>query len=389
MTGSDPLYISDIRVFSDDGLTEPTLETFAPTSSPQPTFQSTDLTPAPTPEPTPEGPMGIIKDIAGNGSSLNLCEGDCDSDSDCKGDLICFEKSKSRSQDVPSCSYPRNREGYKVDWDYCTYSKYRVKKQSRSTGLGICDGNCSRNSDCSGDLICFKDAMNNVRMVPGCTFSAGWSKSFNYCVDKKYEVRHLGWGGMRGLCEGDCNNSDNCYGHLICQQSEYFDPIHGCVYPENLQKSGSDMCVEPRNINVYPTAKWYKIIGGTASQSSTYYGTPIASKAIDGNFNTNYSENSVSRTNNELNPWWKVVLDREEIVGRIRVYNRSDCCEERLDNAIIEFFDGNGFIVKTIFMGKAQPVYEKFLEISFTIKEVKIRLTGKTVLSLAEVELFA
>jgi len=135
--------------------------------------------------------------------------------------------------------------------------------------------------------------------------------------------------------------------------------------------------------------KGNQIIGGTASQSSTYYGTPIASKAIDGNFNTNYSENSVSRTNNELNPWWKVVLDREEIVGRIRVYNRSDCCEERLDNAIIEFFDGNGFIVKTIFMGKAQPVYEKFLEISFTIKEVKIRLTGKTVLSLAEVELFA
>jgi len=377
MIGSGPLYISDIRVFSDEKFFDPQPETFAP------------IAPTPAPTPAPDGPMGIIKDIAEDGSSLNLCEGNCDSDSDCKGDLICFEKSKSKSQDVPSCSYPSNRAGYNVNWNYCTYSKYRVKKQSRSTGLDICDGNCSRNSDCSGDLICYKDAMNTVRMVPGCTFSVGWSKSFNYCVDKKYEVRHLGWGGMRGLCEGDCANSDNCYGHLICQQSDYFDTIHGCVYPEILQQSGSDMCVEPRNIDTYPTAKGYQIIGGTASQSSTY-STGVASLAIDGNLDAAYTGGSVTHTNGELNPWWKVVLDREEIVQRIRVYNRGDsCCRSRLDNAIIDLFDGNGTLVFTRNIGTAENFKAINLERGYSVKEVKIRLLGKRVLSLAEVELFA
>ena len=63
--------------------------------------------------------------------------------------------------------------------------------------------------------------------------------------------------------------------------------------------------------------------GGTASQSSTY-STGVASLAIDGNLDTMWSGRSVTHTESELNPWWKYVLDREEIVGSIRVYNRGD-----------------------------------------------------------------
>jgi len=170
MFDGNPLYISDIRIFSDEIFFDPPVETFAPTVmvTPQPTPQPTPrLTPRPTP--VPRDRMGFIKDISVAGRNLNLCEGDCDRDSDCSGDLICFHKAQTRSQDVPSCLYPSDRAGYSSNWDYCTHSRYRVKKQSRSTGLDICDGNCSRNSDCSGDLICYKDAI-AAKLIPGCTF---------------------------------------------------------------------------------------------------------------------------------------------------------------------------------------------------------------------------
>ena len=45
---------------------------------------------------------------------LAMCEGDCDYDSDCKGDLICFERNGDES--VPGCDdSPYATTGY----DYC------------------------------------------------------------------------------------------------------------------------------------------------------------------------------------------------------------------------------------------------------------------------------
>merc|ERR1712238_234579 len=134
-----------------------------------------------------------------------------------------------------------------------------------------------------------------------------------------------------------------------------------------------------------------QIFGGTASQSSNNnYPAAIASLAIDGNLDTMWSGGSVTHTDGEMNPWWKVVLDTEQIIGSIRVYNRGDCCSDRLDDAMIELFNGNGKSVYSVSMGPAQPVNEVFLEGGYTVKEVKITLSGgPRVLSLAEVQLFA
>merc|ERR1719491_1277679 len=60
-----------------------------------------------------------------------------------------------------------------------------------------------------------------------------------------------------------------------------------------------------------------QIFGGTASQSSGY----LASHAIDGDYGTyngiDGDYGTRSNTRYELNPWWKYVLDREQIVGSI------------------------------------------------------------------------
>ena len=53
----------------------------------------------------------IGKDACSSGS-CNLCEGDCDSDSDCNGSLRCYQRNTNES--VPGCT--GNPYGA---WDYC------------------------------------------------------------------------------------------------------------------------------------------------------------------------------------------------------------------------------------------------------------------------------
>ena len=73
----------------------------------------------------------VNTNINGCGSAgCSACEGDCDSDSECAGNLVCFERTSS-SQTVPGCE----STGYQTvtapgdDWDYChdpgQYKKHR------------------------------------------------------------------------------------------------------------------------------------------------------------------------------------------------------------------------------------------------------------------------
>jgi len=137
-----------------------------------------------------------------------------------------------------------------------------------------------------------------------------------------------------------------------------------------------------------------QIIGGRAYQSTTYssgvvlgllFFRDVASRAIDGNLN-NYS-----RTRYQTNPWWKVVLNREENVELIRVYYRRALISWN-DNAIIELRDGGGQLIFKENMGTAQTVNEVNLYGSYSVKEVKIRLEGSFFLPkpllIAEVQLF-
>src|SRR5262249_27273011 len=67
------------------------------------------------------------------------------------------------------------------------------------------------------------------------------------------------------------------------------------------------------------------------SQSSTFPGYP-ASKANDGNTDGNVGHGSVTVTNSatEANPWWQVDLGASATVNSVVVWNRTDCCGNRL-----------------------------------------------------------
>ncbi|MEA3228578.1 MAG: discoidin domain-containing protein [Campylobacterota bacterium] len=66
-------------------------------------------------------------------------------------------------------------------------------------------------------------------------------------------------------------------------------------------------------------------------QSSTGHGGQ-SSRAVDGNKNGNYGNNSVTHTNSELHAWWEVDLGKTAYIQQLKIYNRSDCCKERLND---------------------------------------------------------
>jgi hypothetical protein len=76
---------------------------------------------------------------------------------------------------------------------------------------------------------------------------------------------------------------------------------------------------------------------GGASQSSSPYGdTGKASNAVDGGKSCSWTglaaTNSLTHTNSETNPWWKADLGQPKNIKYLNVYNRLDCCGERLAN---------------------------------------------------------
>ena len=70
---------------------------------------------------------------------------------------------------------------------------------------------------------------------------------------------------------------------------------------------------------------------GTVGQSSTGSGG-LASRANDGNTDGTYNNGSVSATQIENSPWWNLDLGSDSDIDTIDVWNRTDCCTNRLDN---------------------------------------------------------
>jgi len=75
-------------------------------------------------------------------------------------------------------------------------------------------------------------------------------------------------------------------------------------------------------------------------QSSTYSSGTKSSRAVDGN-TSNYGDGSVAHTQQESNPFWKVDLQDNILIKNIKVYNRIDCCRERLSDFLVIVWNGS------------------------------------------------
>lgn len=126
--------------------------------------------------------------------------------------------------------------------------------------------------------------------------------------------------------------------------------------------------------------------GKYATQSSTDHGG-IASRAIDGNTSGIWSQGSVTHTVNESNPWWEVDLGGRYDIDEIIIYNRTNCCMDRLSNFTVSIRDGSTTTFSQFNSNYPNPSISLDAG-GATGSIVRVQLNGTNPLSLAEVEVF-
>ena len=79
---------------------------------------------------------------------------------------------------------------------------------------------------------------------------------------------------------------------------------------------------------------------GTASQISTGFGGP-ANFGNDGNTSGVFTDKSVTHTDKADNPWWEIDLKKSSSIDKIKIWNRLDGVETRLNNWRVIALDEN------------------------------------------------
>jgi hypothetical protein len=124
---------------------------------------------------------------------------------------------------------------------------------------------------------------------------------------------------------------------------------------------------------------------GTATQSTTGYGG-VPGRAIDGNTSGVFGRGSVTSTLRSSQPWWEVRLPESMPIESINVYNRTDCCTERLSDYTVSILDDDR---NTVFSRNFSdpPLPSTSIAINgIAGRTVRVQLNGTGWLSLAEVQ---
>eukprot|EP00058_Branchiostoma_floridae_P015451 XP_002600939.1 hypothetical protein BRAFLDRAFT_79129 [Branchiostoma floridae] len=132
--------------------------------------------------------------------------------------------------------------------------------------------------------------------------------------------------------DGNPAECDPASGHPCCSRSNWCgNTAAHCDCP--------DYCVDYRKIEANLA------LGKSAFQTTTFYGFMVngfASHAVDGNTNTWYHDGSCTHTaEGKDNPAWWVDLGQSYEIGRVTIFNRQDCCSERINPFNIHIGDSD------------------------------------------------
>ena len=133
-------------------------------------------------------------------------------------------------------------------------------------------------------------------------------------------------------------------------------------------------------------------LGKPATESSTYtYSIPVAAGyAVDGNTDGEFLNGSTTHTNIEQGAWWQVDLGSKKNINEIIIYNRIDCCANRLSNYQVSISDKADFSTHTYQQDfHVVPNPKTNIKLDAPGKQgryVRIQLLDKNYLSLAEVQ---
>jgi len=140
---------------------------------------------------------------------------------------------------------------------------------------------------------------------------------------------------------------------------------------------------------------------GTAKQSSTFDTNRTdfsASNAIDGDLTGGAFMGSLSHTKAEAQAWWEVDLGRVADIDTIRLWNRTDCCSDRLSNFHV-MVSSQPFSTDDLALSRTQNSVIDFpntgiagrqtdIKIAEQGRYIRIQLEGGNALQLAEVQVF-
>jgi len=136
---------------------------------------------------------------------------------------------------------------------------------------------------------------------------------------------------------------------------------------------------------------------GIATQSSTSSdGDP--ERAIDGNRDDEWFTMTITSTANEQQPWWEVDLAALYDVGSVELWNRGDCCADRLSDvwvfsSAVPFASNDPAVldadpnVASSFLAGVQG-HQTLVSVGAQARYVRVQLDGTEVLSLSEVRVF-
>lgn len=128
-------------------------------------------------------------------------------------------------------------------------------------------------------------------------------------------------------------------------------------------------------------------LGRPTWQSSTNQDAGASWKAVDGNVDGAWDAGSVTHTNSEARPSWVVDLGAPMPLSQIVLFNRTDCCSDRLhdvsialsvDGSPLTWFTQGGVVGKVLTFNVANQ----------TARYVRVQMDAGGILSLAEVQVF-
>jgi hypothetical protein len=149
----------------------------------------------------------------------------------------------------------------------------------------------------------------------------------------------------------------------------------------------------------WPQPETNLALGSPSYQSTDYpaFGA-VASRANDGDTDGDFWDNSVSHTNNGFvsnepgwpGQYWYVDLGSERSVDAVNIYNRTDCCTERLSHYNVLAYDSSQGVWNVVSDHSTDDTTGvSFFRWPFSLVKTQYVMIGKTddnYLSLAEVQ---
>ncbi len=170
------------------------------------------------------------------------------------------------------------------------------------------------------------------------------------------------------------------------------------VFDFTVRAMDANGCAGTKNYSVTIIQKTNLALNQATAQSSMGW-DGAASRAVDGNTNGNYSANpaSVTHTQIEAQPWWQVDLGSIANLNSISIWNRTDCCSDRLSNFYV-FVSDVPFTSTNLNATLSQIGVSNYftagpagtttnLVINRTGRYIRVQLADTNALSLAEVQI--